>query len=64
MIGEITTIWTAVTTWFVENISAVQPIFYADNKITFIGTLCVVTVAVGVTLLSVRVIQGFLKLRG
>lgn len=64
MIGSITTVWTEVMTWITTSIGSVEEVFYADGALTFIGTLAVITVAVGISFLIIGVIQNFLKLRG
>lgn len=64
MIGSITTVWTEVMTWITTSIGSVETVFYADNALTFLGTLSVITVAIGIAFLIIGVIQNFLKLRG
>lgn len=64
MVGEITTVWTEIMTWVTTSITSVQTVFYADNKLTFLGTLTVISVAIGIAFLVIGVIQNFLKLRG
>lgn len=64
MIGSITTVWTEVMEWVTTSIGSVETVFYANNQLTFIGTLSVITVAIGVSFLIIGVIQNFLKLRG
>lgn len=63
MIGEITTVWTSMSQWFADTIGDTQAIFYASDKLTFLGTLSVIGVAVGVSLLVINKVQDFLKLR-
>ena len=64
MVGSITSVWTEVMTWITTSISSVQTVFYAENELTFLGILAVITVAVGLSFLIIGVIQNFLKLRG
>ena len=64
MISAITSVWTEVMTWITTSLSSVQTVFYAENSLTFMGTLAVITVAIGVVFLLIGVIQNFLKLRG
>lgn len=64
MIGAITEVWTSIMTWITTSLSSVQVLFYAEDKLTFLGTLAVVSVGIGVVFLLVGVIQNFLKLRG
>ena len=64
MVGESTTTWTEVMTWMTTSLTSVQTVFYADNKLTFLGTLAVIAVAIGIAFLLIGVIQNFLHLRG
>lgn len=65
MIGHITTVWTEIMEWVTTSISSVQDVFYtAESGLTFLGTLAVVGVAIGIAFLIIGVIQNFLKLRG
>lgn len=62
IIGAITGAWTQVMTWLTTSMASVQTVFYADNSLTFLGTLCVISVAIGVSLLIVNIIKSFLQL--
>lgn len=64
MIGAITETWTAVMTWITTALSSVQTVFYAENDLTFLGVLAVISVAIGIAFLVIGVVQNFLKLRG
>lgn len=65
MVGEITTVWGEVMEWIISSLTAVQVVFYtADNKLTFLGTLAIIAVAIGIAFLLIGVIQNFLHLRG
>lgn len=64
MIGSITTVWTEVMTWITTSLGSVQDVFYAENNLTFLGTLAVIGVSIGIGFLIIGVVQNFLKLRG
>lgn len=64
MVTAITTVWTEIMTWITTSLASVQTVFYADNSLTFLGVLAVISVAIGVAFLVIGVIQNFLKLRG
>ena len=64
MIGAITETWTAVMTWITTALASVQTVFYAENNLTFLGVLAVISVAIGIAFLVIGVVQNFLKLRG
>lgn len=64
MVTAITSVWTEIMTWITTSLASVQTVFYADNSLTFLGVLAVISVAIGVAFLVIGVIQNFLKLRG
>ena len=66
MIQTITGAWTSVMEWIVTAIGSVQEVFYntETSALTFLGTLSVISVAIGVAFLVIGVIQNFLHLRG
>lgn len=64
MIGHITQVWTEIMTWITTSINSVQDVFYAEGGLTFLGTLSVIGVAIGIAFLVIGVVQNFLKLRG
>lgn len=66
MIQAITGAWTDVMEWIVTAIGSVQDVFYntETSALTFLGTLSIISVAVGVAFLVIGVIQNFLHLRG
>ena len=64
MIGAITEAWTEIMTWITTSLNSVQTVFYGADGLTFLGTLAVVGVAIGISFLVIGVVQNFLKLRG
>lgn len=64
MIEAITGVWTDIMEWVTTSLSSVQTVFYAENQLTFLGVLAVITVAIGIVFLLIGVVQRFLKLRG
>lgn len=64
MIEAITGVWTDIMEWIVSSITSVQTVFYGEGGLTFMGTLAVISVAIGLAFLVIGVIQNFLKLRG
>lgn len=64
MIGSITNVWTDVMTWITTSLGSVQTVFYANGQLTFLGTLGVISVSIGIAFLVIGVVQNFLKLRG
>ena len=63
MLGSITEIWTEVMTWITTSLGSVQTVFYAENELTFLGTLAVVGVSIAIGFLIIGVVQKFLSLR-
>lgn len=63
MIGEFTTVWTAVSTWIVDTIGSTQTIFYASDKLTFLGVAAAGAVAVGIGLLIMNKVTDLIKFR-
>lgn len=66
MIASITGVWTEIMTWITTSLASVQTVFYnsSSGDLTFLGTLAVISVAIGVGFLLIGVIQNFLHLRG
>ena len=64
MIGQITQVWSDVMTWITGSLESVQVVFYDEGQLTFLGTLAVIGVAIGIGFLIIGVVQNFLKLRG
>lgn len=64
IVGGITAVWTEIADWIVTTLPNVVKVFYADGKLTFLGTLSVVALGVSVFFLIMGLIQNFLHLRG
>ena len=64
MVGKITTTWGEVMNWLYGAIGDAEALFYSESGLTFLGTLSVIGVGIGVCFLIIGVIQNFLKLRG
>ena len=65
VIESITNVWSAIMGWFATSFGTVQKMFYVDGSgLTFLGTLAVCGLAIGVFFLLMGVIQNFLHFRG
>ena len=64
MIEAITSVWSDIMEWIVTSLGSVQSVFYTESGLTCLGTLSVISVAIGIALLVIGVIQSFLRLRG
>lgn len=68
MITAITSTWQDIMDWIVEAITSVQGVFFitgsgGEFELTFLGTLAVISVGIGIAFLVIGVIQNFLHLR-
>lgn len=63
MVEAITNVWSEVMTWITTALGNVQSVFYTETGLTFLGTLAVIGVAIGIVFLIIGVIQNFLRLR-
>lgn len=57
-------IFSGIGAWLTAIVSSLVGMFYADNKLTFVGYLAVAGLAVGVILLLLFLVSGFLRFRG
>lgn len=57
-------IFSGIGAWLTAVVASLVGIFYADNKLTFVGYLAVAGLAVGVILLLLFLVSGFLRFRG
>ena len=65
MVGQITTTWSEVMEWIISSLADVQVAFYTEaGQLTFLGTLAIIAVGIGIAFLLIGVIQNFLHLRG
>ena len=64
MIADITQVWSDIMTLLTGSINTTQTVFYGTDGLTFLGTLAVIGVALGISLLVINVIKDFVKLRG
>lgn len=63
MFASIGEIWTAIITWIVSAIQSLTAVFYAEGEFTFLGTLALIGLGIGVIFLVIGVIQNFLRMR-
>ena len=65
VITAITSVFTAMGTWFTTAVGSMVPIFYdAENGLTFLGTLAVCGLAISITFLLLNVVVNFMTFRG
>lgn len=64
IVTAITTVFDAIATWLVGALGDLGAVFYvAETGLTFIGTLAVIGLAIGIVFLVMGVIQNFLRMR-
>lgn len=63
VISAIFEVFDAVMTWLVGAIGDAIPIFWvAETGLTFMGTLCLISLGIAVVFLLIGIVQRFLKL--
>lgn len=63
MAEQVFGVFTSIGQWLVESLQSIQPLFWTDNGLTFIGVLSVASLGVGLSLLLVHTVQNFIKFR-
>lgn len=64
VLTSILDVFDAVSTWIGEAVTAVIPMFYSTDGLTFLGVLAVAGLAFSVIFLVIGIIQNFLHFRG
>lgn len=64
VVTSITTVWSAVSTWFIDTLKTVPAIFYdSESGLTFIGTLAIFGGGLAIIIGLIGMVRGFLKAR-
>ena len=64
IVSSIFAVFTEILNWFTTTLSTVGNVFYtADKGLTFIGTLSVIGLGIGVVLLVFNMLKGLIRLR-
>lgn len=64
IINAIFDVFTGITTWLSGAVTSIIPMFWAENSLTFLGSLAVVSLGIGVVFLLIGIVQNFLHFRG
>lgn len=64
VLESIFAVFAAVGEWFVDAVTALIPMFYAEGALTFLGVLAVAGLAISVVFLLLNIIQNFLHFGG
>lgn len=60
---SLTSVWTQIMSWIVSVLSSVQAVFFGEGGLTFLGSLAIISLAIGLAFLLIAVISRFLSLR-
>lgn len=63
MIGSITELWTAMVTWIVTTFGSIEALFWTGEALTTLGSMCFISIGIGLVFLVIGVITNFAKLR-
>lgn len=64
VLDSILAVFTAVGEWIATAVESFIPMFYvAETGLTFLGVLAIISVAIGMAFLILRVLQNFLGFR-
>lgn len=65
MVGSITELWTALSTWIIATVQQILPLFYdaSTDELTILGIMVVVSVGIGLFLLLMNVVTSFFGFR-
>lgn len=64
IVSSIFAVFTEIFNWFTTTLTTVGNIFYTTDKgLTFIGTLSVIGLGIGVVLLVFNMLKGLIRLR-
>lgn len=64
VVGSVTEVFTAMGNWISSAFESLEPMFYtAESGLTFVGTLAVCGLSIGIVMLIVNTIKDFLAFR-
>lgn len=65
MVGSITELWTALSTWIIATVQQILPLFYnaETEDLTILGIMVVVSVGIGLFLLLMNIVTSFFGFR-
>lgn len=64
IVQTIFAVFTSISEWFVETIASLTPIFYAEGSLTFLGTLALCSLGIGIIMLVINRVVSFIQFRG
>lgn len=64
ILSAILAVFTQIGDWIIEQLTAMQPLFWAEGSLTFLGVLSVAALGVGFIFMLVGIIQRFLHFGG
>lgn len=63
VIQAITGVFTEIGTWITTTLGDFSEVFYADGGLTFIGTLSIASLGIGLVMLLINKVKDFLQFR-
>lgn len=63
ILTQVLGVWTELVGWFGDAITAVVPIFYGADGLTFVGVLTVLAIAFGVATKIIAMVRSYLQMR-
>lgn len=64
IVEAMTSVFTAIGEWITTTITSFTEVFYnAESGLTFLGTLTIVSLGIGLVMLLINVVKDFLQLR-
>lgn len=61
VVTAITSIFSAIGTWITDSLTDLQSVFWSNDGLTFLGTLAILGLGMGIVFLLIGLIQKFLK---
>lgn len=69
IVAAILDVFSEIGNWFVETLQAMIPLFWtapvdgSGGGLTFLGTLCLVSLGIGLICVFLRIVQNFMRFR-
>lgn len=64
VLDKILAVFDSVSDWLVTAMGNIEPLFYADGNLTFLGVLAIAGLAISVCFLLIGIVQKFLHFAG
>lgn len=64
VLDKILAVFDSVSDWLVTAMGNIEPLFYTDGNLTFLGVLAIAGLAISVCFLLIGIVQKFLHFAG